>query len=152
MMGKEAAEAADHYFDKNGRFMHPTQTTAVNQVTSRSQNESCNSEAPAQNNFTTAFSDGDNAGDVNAIRQPFRGRSQSRGNRGPSQVRFSNSSNNGSNNNGGAKQSQGFSQTQTGRRFICSFHLQFRDRAKKCQPGCEWVNRNPGNGNPGRRM
>ena len=151
MMGKEAAEAADHYFDKNGQFMHPTQT-AVNQVTSRSQNESCNNEAPAQNNFTTAFSDGDDAGDVNAIRQPFRGRSQSRGNRGPSQVRFGNSSNNGSNNNGGAKQSQGFSQTQTGRRFICSFHLQFRDRAKKCQPGCEWVNRNPGNGNPGRRM
>ena len=144
MTGEEAAEAADHYFDKNGRFMHATQTT-VNQVTSRSQVEQTSGENYPQNNFTAAFVDNDETGDVNAIRQPFRGRSQSRGNRGNPQVRFASS-------NGANKSSQSASQNQSGKRFICSFHRKFKDRAWSCQPGCEWVKGNSGNENPGRRM
>ena len=146
MTGEEAAEAADHYFDKSGRFMHSTQQS-INQVTSRQQTETVvNEESPPQNNFTTAFMDANETGDVNAIRQPFRGRSQSRNNRGPSQVRFGNSSVTN-------KYGQSSNQTQNrNKRFICQFHLQFRDRAKKCEPGCEWVKGPLGNGYPGRRM
>ena len=142
MTGEEAAAAADHYFDKSGRFMHATQP-AVNQVLSRNVPEPSNNEIPQQN-FTTAFADIEETGDVNAIRQPFRGRSQSRGYRGASQVRFGNS-------NGANKLGQTQNQTQGRKRFICSFHQQFKDRARKCLPGCEWVQGNSGNGNPGRR-
>ena len=152
MSGEEAAAAADHYFDKNGKFMHATQTS-VNQVGPRNLDstrlDSSNNGETAQHTFTTAFTDNDDATDVNAVRQPFRGRSQSRGNRGTSQVRFNNA-------NGANKSNQNSGQPQNGRkRFICSFHLEFKDRAFKCKPGCEWVKGsqwNQGNGNPGRRM
>ena len=144
MSGEEAAEAADHYFDRNGRFMHATQST-INQVAPRTQSETNSKSETNQQNFTTAFEDTDDTTDVNAVRPPFRGRSQSRFGRGNSQVRFANASNSG-------RSSQSSNQNQTAaKQFICQFHKQFRHRAKNCQPGCEWL-KNPGNGNPGRRM
>ena len=154
MTGEEAATAADHYFDRNGKFMHATQMT-VNQVGSGVQNGEVESGQSTQQ-FTAAFSDIDDSADVNAIRPPFRGRSQSRNQRGMSQVRFSNS---GGNNNGSNRGNQGAGQATGGnKRFICSFHRAFKDSAKSCRPGCEWVKGSEwakgsqGNGNPGRRM
>ena len=143
MTGEQAAAAADHYFDKNGRFLHAT-PSSVNQIGARSQEASSNAEA-TQQNFTPAFADNDDATDVNVIRPSFRGRSQSRNNRGTSQVRFGNA-------NGAAKSAQNTAQNQTwGKSFICSFHKQFGNRARNCLPGCGWNKGNPGNGNPGRR-
>ena len=73
MTGEEAVAAADHYFDKNGKFMHATQTV-VNHVGSCNQNEVNNGDGERQNspNCTGAFTD-NNEGDVNAIRPQFRG-------------------------------------------------------------------------------
>ena len=140
MTGEEAAAAADGYFDKSGRFLHATQTT-VNQVVNRSQPSETSNNEPQ---FTAAFADNDDT-DVNAIRPPFRGRSQSRNQRPQSQVRF----NNGGGNN---KSNQSSGQSQGGnKQFICSYHREFKDRAKNCKPGCGYVKGNQGNGYPGRR-
>ena len=143
MTGEEAAAAADGYFDKSGRFMHATQTT-VNQVSSRAQPSEASS---SDTQFTAAFADNDEAsGIINAVRPPFRGRSQSRNQRSTSQVRFNDG-------NGTNKGNQNAGQAQSGNKpFICSYHRDFKDRAKNCRPGCEWAKRNQGNGNPGRRM
>ena len=154
----DAAKAADHYFDKNGRPKHQTTNSGVNSIT----DNMTPTESEAETN------DEDNQ--VNAVGRPrFRG-NMSGGNRRPpthqqrsfapaasnrtSTPAFSNKPNYSQNQ---PRNSAAGTNNSSNMRRICRFHLNYADAAVNCEPGCQYKpkqHQNPtptGNGPAGRR-
>ena len=163
---QQTADLADAYFDKDGKQLHPSTSSTVNNVqrpptrppAARQPREPAASadlsHAPAPSTFSTPFFDDEDT-DVNAVR--FKGgkrqqfnvsnRSQSRG-RGVSPkvgVRFSNNSQSrGSNTNSyGESSSYASSKSQAGgtsssgeKPKVCRYHIKFGEQAQRCESWC----------------
>ena len=162
---QETADYLDKFFDKQGRVLNSSRATSnVNSVKSQQQQQrsSMKQNAPASTassttsdqSYTSAFSEEDDSGDVNAVRFRKNGqkqnftvdnRSQSRS-RGQQGAGPSNNNNNtqpferrgrsssqfeSNNNNNNRDPSSTRSQSK-----VCSFHVQYGDKARSCRPGC----------------
>ena len=142
----EAAKAADHHFDKDGRLKHDVNTASVNNVNKVNHVNDCPGLVDTE----------DEADAINAIGgQRFKGR-----NRGgfrkftPQQKPFTPAfqdkpkfqAPNNNRNNAERKPSS----------LLCRFHVQFGEKAKNCEPGCQFKKQQQGsapagNGTAGRR-
>ena len=142
----EAAKAADHHFDKDGRLKHDVNTASVSNVNKVNHVNDCPGLVDTE----------DEADAINAIGgQRFKGR-----NRGgfrkftPQQKPFTPAfqdkpkyqTPNNNRNNAERKPSS----------LLCRFHVQFGERAKNCEPGCQFKKQQQGsapagNGSAGRR-
>ena len=140
----DAAKAADHYFDKEGNPKHRTPTPAINNVATPPEPTGIEDEPDS----------------INAIpRAKFKGGNASRGNFRQSRPAartftppFSDKprSQNPNNNRGQAWQQNRPSTLQR----ICRHHLDFGEKAFRCEPGCQFVKQGTapsGNGTAGRR-
>ena len=146
LTSEEAAKAADHYFDKDGRPKHDNGASTVNNI----------DDVPG---LVETEDEGDQ---INAIqRGKFRGGHSSRGKnrqfrpQPPQQKAFTPAfSEPQANNDKNKSQSQNRKPTL---QQICRFHRQFGNKAFNCEPGCQFKPRpqqggNPtGNGQAGRR-
>ena len=132
-----AAKAADHYFDKEGNQKHKA-TAAVSSV----------QEEPELTNYE------EESDQINAIgKDRFKERGKFRNRQRPPQrtftPAFSERTPTGNHNRNPPPKT-------TTSQFICKWHLQFRERAYNCEPGCQFkqkqqTNTMAGNGPAGRR-
>ena len=154
MTGEEAAAAADHYFDKNGKFLHDIQASvstplSVNEVTTANRFDV----------FTAPFADDDQA--INAIGRRFSQRPPG------AQPRYAKQS--GSNPQQHAKMGHTVKNevSKAAPRAVkanpnypvqkgvnlCQAHFKFGDKARYCEASCSRFdeNRYPGNGQAGQK-
>ena len=141
----DAAKAADHHFDKDGRPKHTNETAKINNVDAD----------------TDVAETDEEVDQVNAVgRQRFKGNGAGSQRRFPSQQPrnftppFSNKPNYPpSKPRGNAAETN---RPSTLKR-ICRFHLSYKDAAVSCEPGCQYrpsqqqSNTPAGNGQAGRR-
>ena len=142
LSAEQAAKAADHHFDKDGRLKHENNASQINHV----------------NDCPDLIDTEDESETVNAVgNSKFKGRNNRGGFRKftPQQKPFTPAfpnkpraqhQNNGRNN---AERKPPSGQQ------LCRFHSQFGDKAKNCEPGCQFKkqqgNAPAGNGTAGRR-
>ena len=139
MTAAQVAAKADDYFDRQGNLLERSShgISSINPL-------------PSNSSFTPAFSDEEDADDINHIR---RGGATARGrpNRSRSRTRFNNGNKNASASNSNRSPS-------VPARLIdglCRFHHKFGDEAWKCADGCKkahLVKKPPGNGKGVRRQ
>ena len=126
---KEAAEAADAYFDQDGKPRHINKTSSIN--------------AAHSSDFTSPFTD--DSEEVNAINRRFQnqrnGNYNQRGGRGRPQ-------------RGGSRPTgSNTAPTPKPNPSLCFYHNKFGNNATKCEVGCTRFDekRFPGNGKAGQR-
>ena len=162
MTSSELAEAADAFYDKDGRPIHSSTTTSVNSIGGGGSNAPSTPTRPSNsssnnNGFTAAFN-ADDDNDINAIRQRQQqkqrynnnnnnnGNNSSNGNNGN---RSSNSSRNNNNNNNDRYPQKAPSINSNG---LCHFHEKFGNDAFKCATGCKrWTEHQAGKGRASRK-
>ena len=179
---QKSAEHLDEYFDKQGKVLnasHASTSGGINSVKQQPQQQQSSrqlqsamkqSQQPRTSSepstpsteatgFTSAFSDDEENGDVNAVRFRPNGqrqnfdisnRSQSRGrnsndnnnnfnrsSRGRNASRFGSSNNNAnSSSRYNSNNSRDSSASTSRQNKVCTFHTQYGDQARSCRPGC----------------
>ena len=142
MSSKELADAADAFFDQDGRPIHSS-TSAVNAIEDGAIGGEIEDDA-----------------DVNAVN--FRHKQRGRFNRNPPQKPFTPKQNGFTkpfSHNEAPKQAGSFQAPKTVGKPLCMKHRKFKDKAYSCEPGCaRWEefnaagSGNAGNATAGRRM
>ena len=144
MTAQQLTDAADKFFDKDGKLLVNVSVTSVSSISSGASTPPAPSWLTEQPSFTPPFPDDPDSADINAIRfkqgqkqsfpvrngssTPARGRGGARGGSG----RFGGRG--GSNQRGNG--SSGSSDPK-----VCKYHINYGDQAKKCEPSCMmWPN------------
>ena len=142
----DAAKAADHHFDKDGRLKHEVEGSKVNQINhvndcpglADTEDESDSVNAIGRNKFKGKFNR-NNQRKFTPQQKPFTPAFSDKP-RAPTP-----------NYNRNNAERKPLSQSQ-----FCRFHAQFGERAKNCEPGCQFKKQQDkapaGNGAAGRRM
>ena len=159
MTADQLAEAADAFYDKDGKPIHSSTTTGVNMIgggvsnapstptlpsNSSSRPSTASSIPSSSNGFTAAFNNVDN-NDINAVRQ-----------RQQQKQRYNNNNNNNNNNNknnANGSRANNNNDRHTSKtpsinaNGLCHFHDKFGDEAFKCASGCRrWSAHQAGKG------
>ena len=120
----QAAEAADKFFDNEGRPLSSSSSSSVNAV-----DDQLHQDSP---NFTAAFSQQEDQEDVNAVSfRRFSRDNKFGGNRG-----FNNSFKKQPSSNTSSTRPQNSSRNPIGSNGLCFVHDRHGDRANLCFPGC----------------
>ena len=148
LSSEEAAKAADHHFDKDGRLKHETESSKINSVTTSKVNNA--------NDCPGLVDTEDESDSVNAIGgQRFKGKASRGGFRKSTpQKPFTPAFSDNSRNQTPGNFNRNNTERKTPQQF-CRFHAQFGHRAKNCEPGCQFKKQQgiapAGNGSAGRR-
>ena len=153
LSAEDAAKAADHYFDKEGRPKHQATNTEVNSLTDN------------LNSLDVGEEQEDENGQVNAVqRGRFRNNNHYRGRNPlgrPQQQQQQHRKPNPSTWHSQPKpnsRSTTVEPSKTSLKQICRFHLNYGEKAVSCEPGCQFrakpqqSSHQTGNGAAGRRM
>ena len=143
LSAEEAAKAADHHFDKDGRPKHDVETSKINNI----------------NDCPGLVDTEDESDSVNAIGgHKFKGRNNRGGFRKytPQQKPFTPAFTDKPRNQTQYNGRNNAERKPPSLQQICRFHVQFGDKAKNCEPGCQFKkqqqgNAPAGNGTAGRR-
>ena len=147
MTVQQLSDAADKFFDKDGKLLVSVNATSISSISSTSSTPPTSGGPPEQPNFSLPFSEDPELSDINAIRfkqgqkQNFpvrngssdapRGRGRGRGGaRGGS-------SNSGARGGGGQR---GNSSSSSDKK-VSKYHINYGDKAQNCEPSCMlWPN------------
>ena len=141
MTVQQLSDAADRYFDKDGKLLLNSSATSVNSVSNIPSTPAAPVTTPEQPNFSLPFPPDAETTDINLIRfkqgqkqsVPARnGSSTAPRGRGGARGNFNNSgSRNSSNSNGRSSNS-----SNSADKKVCTYHINYGDKAKKCEPSC----------------
>ena len=163
MTAAELSEAADAFYDKDGRPIHSSTTTSVNAIGGggsvnfnpnassnvSSRPSTASNSSSSSNGFTGAFNDDNN--DVNVIRQRQAQKQRYNNNNGTGSSNGSRSSNSSRNNNNNNDRYASKS-SPIGANGLCHFHDKFGSDACKCVSGCKrWSSHSAGKGQASRQ-
>ena len=139
MTVQQLSDAADKYFDKDGKLLLSSSATSVNNVSSSSSAPAAPTATQEQPNFSLPFPPDAETTDINAIRfkqgqkQSFpvrNGSSTAPRGRGGSRGNFNNA---GSRNNSNSRSNTPSNGADT---KVCKYHINYGNEAKKCEPSC----------------